>query len=297
MKAGNFLKYFILAVIAINVAILAIALLPGLSTKPIPLPNPNGYDDFVKAGQSLSGSISDSGAMSRDALTALVSQNENALGFLRTGLTHASRIPADYTIRRQTNMMYVLMSFKSCAFLLCAEGRLSELDGRTNDAAKIYLDTVRFGQASSRGGVMIDRLVGIACETIGLRKLQPLSQVLPAKNCAEVAHALEDIDSKEETPEQMLVDEAIYVRKTATVPQQLGGLIMFKAIRDMRKKSVAKLNAATLHRRQVMLDFASRACELDKGHRPTNIADLVPAYLKAIPQKSHPPTPHFRSPK
>jgi hypothetical protein len=35
---------------------------------------------------------------------------------------------------------------------------------------------------------------------------------------------------------------------------------------------------------QLIIDLASRAYELDKGHRPANLADLVPDYLKAIPQ-------------
>jgi hypothetical protein len=284
MKAGNFLKYFILAVVAANIAIVACVFLGGLSIKPTPLPNPNGYDDFVKAGQLLNGSILDYGTMSRDALTALISQNENALRFLRIGLTHDSRIPADYSIRRQTNMASVLMSFKSSAFLLTAEGRLAELDGRTNDAAKIYLDTVRFGQASSRGGVIIDRLVGTACEIIGLRKLQPLSPVLPAKNCAEIARALEDIDAREESPGDMIAQEKIYVNKTTSFPWRVAQIIAFKDVRDIRKKSIDKLNANTLSRRQVMLNFAARAYELDQGHRPTNVADLVPTYLNATPK-------------
>jgi hypothetical protein len=52
----------------------------------------------------------------------------------------------------------------------------------------------------------------------------------------------------------------------------------------MTQKYVNQLNANTLHRRQVILDFAARAYELDKGHRPTNVADVAPEYLKVIPQ-------------
>ena len=33
-----------------------------------------------------------------------------------------------------------------------------------------------------------------------------------------------------------------------------------------------------------MLALAARAYELDKGHPPASAADLVPDYLKAIPQ-------------
>ena len=36
--------------------------------------------------------------------------------------------------------------------------------------------------------------------------------------------------------------------------------------------------------RQLIIDLAARAYELDKGHRPTSVTDLVPDYLKAIPQ-------------
>jgi hypothetical protein len=33
-----------------------------------------------------------------------------------------------------------------------------------------------------------------------------------------------------------------------------------------------------------MLDLAARAFELDKGHPPASASDLVPEYLKAVPQ-------------
>jgi hypothetical protein len=36
--------------------------------------------------------------------------------------------------------------------------------------------------------------------------------------------------------------------------------------------------------RHLMVDFASRAYELDKGHPPASLAVLVPAYLQAVPQ-------------
>jgi hypothetical protein len=35
---------------------------------------------------------------------------------------------------------------------------------------------------------------------------------------------------------------------------------------------------------QLTIDLAARAYEQDKGHHPASPADLVPDYLKAIPQ-------------
>jgi competence protein ComGC len=34
----------------------------------------------------------------------------------------------------------------------------------------------------------------------------------------------------------------------------------------------------------LIINLAARAYELDKGHRPASLNDLVPDYLKTIPQ-------------
>jgi hypothetical protein len=38
--------------------------------------------------------------------------------------------------------------------------------------------------------------------------------------------------------------------------------------------------------RQLMIDLASRAFELEKGHRPASNTDLVPEYLRSVPKSS-----------
>jgi hypothetical protein len=45
-----------------------------------------------------------------------------------------------------------------------------------------------------------------------------------------------------------------------------------------------KLNIQEQKTRQLLIALAARAYELDKGHPPTSTADLVPEYLKAVPQ-------------
>jgi competence protein ComGC len=45
-----------------------------------------------------------------------------------------------------------------------------------------------------------------------------------------------------------------------------------------------RFNKQVAQTRQLLIDLAARAYELDKGHRPANLNDLVPDYLKAIPQ-------------
>ena len=43
-------------------------------------------------------------------------------------------------------------------------------------------------------------------------------------------------------------------------------------------------HAARRHPKFKALELAARAYELEEGERPKSIADLVPAYLKAVPQ-------------
>jgi hypothetical protein len=283
MKPGKILNYVILAVVAANLAIVAVVFLPALSSKPTPLPNPNGYDDFVKAGRLLDYQTLDYTTLDRQGLMHLISDNEATLKLLRSGLSHESRVPDNYSKDYITGVMTILPSFKQCVFVLCAEGKLAQLEGRTNDAAKIYLDAIRFGQESSRGGVLINRLVGIACENLGLRVLQPLSQSLDARQCADVARTLEGIDAKEEPIAEMFAHEKIYISKVSGLRERFAELVSYRSLQATKKRVTEKVNANTKNRRQVMVDFAARAYELDKGRRAASLAELVPAYLKAVP--------------
>ena len=60
-----------------------------------------------------------------------------------------------------------LADLKRLAHLLTDEGRLREMENGSADAAHSYLDAIRFGNEMSRGGFIINRLVGVACEAIG----------------------------------------------------------------------------------------------------------------------------------
>jgi len=64
-----------------------------------------------------------------------------------------------------TGMVNNLARLKQLAQLLAAEGRLREMDNDTAGAALIYAEIIHFGNETSRGGFIINRLVGIACES------------------------------------------------------------------------------------------------------------------------------------
>ena len=282
MPRRLFKLVLILAGFAIVATLCFVALKTNREPPLVPMPNPNGYDDFVKAAGMLTGNPAYD-TMSQTELAVAVAANREALKLVRAGFAHECRVVLDYSPTGQKSLDS-LASFKREAFALRAEGRLAEMEGRTNDAARIYLDGVRFAQEVCRGGVIIHKLVGVACETIAAQRLAALTGSLDAQQCREMARDLEAIDAKEEPPETVLLEEKNWSRRMFGWKGELQALIADKLMRPVRTNLLKKARGATLSRRQMIVGFAARVYELEKGKRPEKIADLVPGYLKAIPK-------------
>ena len=159
-----------------------------------------------------------------------------------------------------------------------------EMDGRTNDAAGIYLEGIRYGAELGRGGVLISELVSIACENVAMSRLQRLSDSVTAGKCREIAAALQTVDAREEPIAGTLEDERLWSKRTFGIRGQFESLLMHKQQAAMTARAVAKIQATQLRRRQLILDFTAQAYELEKGKPPQSVADLVPEYLKAVPK-------------
>jgi hypothetical protein len=274
-------KYVVLAVIVVNVAIIAYVFL-GSGTPPAQLlPNPNGYDDFVRAGQMVKGDPDNYAQMSKQELAALVATNAGTLKLLRLGLSRECVMPVQYETNYHEKVITELSSFKAMALLLRGEGLLAELEGRSNDAANIYLEGTKFGQESTRGGLLMSKLVDVACESIAMYPLTRLMPGLGAEQCRETAKVLESIDTKEEPLPEILQREKLWTRETFGFKMQLVGSLFNGPIHDT---AVSRMQTTQHTRRKLMIDFAARAYELEKGKPPQSVTDLVPDYLKAVPK-------------
>ena len=161
--------------------------------------------------------------------------------------------------------------FEVLAQAFAAEGKLAELENRPGDAAKSYLDTIRFGHELSRGGVIIDSLVGIAVQAIGLGPLEKLPRKLDAKSCREIAATLEAIESKREPATVIFQQERVWVRQTFGWKAQILHLISFRQTQAARQKSAARMAAIQARTRVVLVDLRSRASELENAARPENL--------------------------
>jgi hypothetical protein len=279
---AKLLTGFFVAAVLLVVATLVFTLSQPAPAPP-PLPNPNGYDELVQATRMLADSTSDWSTMNEEDLRTLVSTNAEALKLARTGLTLPCQVPLGYSAQQQdywTN----LARLKRLAQAMAAEGQLAELESRPADAAEAYLAAIRMGHAIHDGGLLIDSLVAMAIEAIGMVRLERLVSALDAKQCRKAAAVLESCESRPESMDGVIARERKWALRAYGLKGRIEYLVQFRNIRQTERGAIAKLQTTQIRLRRLLIDLAARAYELEKNERPKRLADLVPAYLKAIPQ-------------
>jgi hypothetical protein len=250
-----------------------------------PLPNPNGYEDLVKAGAMADDNTGDYYEMKLEELRRLVAKNSDALQAARTGLQEDCAVPLQFSENYMSQHLSELADYKRLAQAFVAEGRLAEMENRPGDAAKSFLDAIHLGHKSAHGGILIDQLVGTAIEAMGVSQLQKLVDQLDAKMCHETAATLETLDSQRQTWDEVMQQERDWSRRTFPgLGNELGRLISRNSLNKAFLKAEQRLDNQESKTRQLIIDLAARAYELDKGHPPASATDLVPDYLKAVPQ-------------
>ena len=257
----------------------------GPAAPPTPLPNPNGYDDFLKAAAAVTLNAGNYNTMSNEALRELVSTNAESLRLLRLGLTRQCAVPPDTALTNIPGLMTDLAGMKRLAQLLAAEGLLHQQDNQPVEAAHTYLDAIRFGNAISRGGVLISRLVGVACEAIGRAPLAKLVPRLPVAEDRQLIAELEKIDRTRVSWDEVRAAERRYARHyMARQANPIVWIVGWWQNRSAIKRARARHNAVIAQERLLMSELALRCYYADKGSAPACLEDLVPHYLSKVPQ-------------
>jgi hypothetical protein len=273
---------FALAVGAVLVALLTFTV--GRSPAPPPSPNPNGYNDFVKAGAAVLGNIGDFQNLDRDSLAALVSTNAEPLRLLHLGLTRQCVMPRDAALTNNAGLTQ-LGGMKRLLQLLAAEGRWREMENQPADAARSYVDAIRFGNEISRGGFLITRLVGIACEAIGYT---PLAKLAPSVNPDEtrtVLTALDKLDAGRVTWAEVQQGERRFMRYQ--IRKQLNPIVWVMGwwgTRQVMQKAETKHKAVVARERVLEVELALRCYQAEQGHPPARLDELATNYLSHVPE-------------
>jgi hypothetical protein len=272
----------------ITALVLIYALWPEPKVDPTPsLPSPNGYDDFIKAGQLAATISGDFSQMTTEELRSTLATNREPLRLARLGLQRECRVPTEDSMAYVQTHISDLSSIKRLAQLLSAEGRLAEVEIRYDAAAKIHIEIMHLGQASARGGLIIDKLVGVAVENIGIERLARVVGQLDTQSCRATIAILEEIDARNDVAAVYLKRDRKWVKATYGVSDWIRAAWIYKSLNPFRNNDQtfsSRLLKTDRRRRQLLLDLAARAYELEHGKRPLRAEDLVPSVLRAVPK-------------
>jgi hypothetical protein len=287
MLRNPHLLLIVLVVVVVLANVWLIAFTLGRPPATPPLPNPNGYDDLVKAAGLVTGDVFNADALDHEELRALVATNTESLRLLRLGLTRQCALPHDSVLAIGPGMADHVKALYRLANLLEAEGRLREIDDRRGDALQSYVDSIRLGSEMSRGGFVAHRLTGCACEADGCIRLSRLAPTLDPKEARWVIAELEKIDSATVPWEEVRRNEFGFHQY-----QVRNSLNPFKSAmirwqgRHPIKVAEMRHNKLAAHLRLLTAELALRCYRSEQLRAPSNLGQLVPKYLQRVPTDS-----------
>jgi hypothetical protein len=125
---------------------------------------------------------------------------------------------------------------------------------------------------------------------MGLGPIKVLLAKLDVRQCREAAQTLQKTDERAESFQDILRRDRRRMRHYG-VRGWIDELRYFRETRQVDQKAATKFEDIQNERRQLIVDLAARAYELETGKRPASVAELVPMFLKAVPVNAHSGTP------
>jgi hypothetical protein len=257
----------------------------GFSVPPLPpMPNPNGYDDLIKAATMLAPDVASYNTTNLDELQTVIATDAAALELARAGLQKKCRVPFDYNDPKLKFGTVRLPGMRHLEYGFIAEGNLAEIQGHPEQAVKSYLDMIRLANEVSRGGALIDQLVSIAIERGGTEELQRLLPQLDAKTCCETAVTLEKLDAQRQTWDDVMWQEHYWSHKAFPgIWPQIMRIMQYNSLKKTYATSKHDFETQQTITRELAIDFATRAYGLENRHPPVKVTDLATNYLRTIP--------------
>jgi hypothetical protein len=293
------IRKLLLSLGAIFVLVLTATVALMVSTAPqpvsfLPLPNPNGYDDLLSGAKLATG---DAWQVMTNAdpaaLRDFLAKNTEPLRLIHLGLTRQCSTPTEVWVTNFDVVFNDLPSLKRAALLLETEGKNAELENRLSDAAQAYLNTIHFGDDISRGGFLVNRLVGIACESIGCDALVKLAPKLNCDQMRPIIVDLEQIDRTGVTWGETLQGENTFAQYQLRRLNPFQRIVMLSMNQAGKKKAEVKNQVITARLRLLTTELALRCYQSEQGKAAESLEQLVPKYLKAVPQDPFKPGPLF----
>jgi hypothetical protein len=282
---GTALARWAAAGVFVLVALFPLALLYRLLMPPpfpiISVPQPNGFDDLVAAGKMLgeaAGSRLEQWSNLTDAqLQSRLAGSEAAFERMRRGLErpcvnpHVRDWPAAY--------------FQPLITFAGARAEMARRTGTLDERLTAYWDYLRVSHEATRG-TGVHWYSGYASgESSSISGLWDVRKKLSAPQCIDLAAKLSKFDSRRQSWEGQRAQQRIFDANRdwkshlPVILADWSGTDLYKDIQGHQQyfSSIIQL-------RMLILELGLRAHQLDHGSLPTNLEELVPAYLPAVPQ-------------
>ena len=192
------------------------------------VPKDNAYDDYVAAAKSLVreqeiGAWWQTDARPMTGFGALLEANAAALSQWRAGLGKQCLLPEAPPLPRTRRDLAqfsasgeIRAGLRNLARLAILSGRAREARGEYGPALQTYCDVIKFGQDLSRGGLLIDRLVGIAIQAMAHREVREClaARQAQARDIEELIGRLGALRADRVPLADTIAEEYVYSRQT-----------------------------------------------------------------------------------
>ncbi len=253
------------------------------------LPNPNGYDDFVRAGGMVAGKTSAVNFEDATQVATFAAQNSVVLAQVRAGLNKKCLVPVEFKTGWMGRHTREIMALGEAANALKILAREREAAGAIDEAASIWLDEMRLGMEARRGGVIIDYEVGASTEYWSIKHLHQLVSRLDQTHCQNMLRMLKGLASTVPAWSDVKRQERRWKWLGSGWWQSWDGIK--KMVDDVfsgpsvesQTPTSDRLRELSAAQGKLMLALARRAFELEQGRPPANDTELVPRYLLRLP--------------
>jgi hypothetical protein len=193
-------------------------------------------------------------------------------------------VPVQYSIESFSLRGPDFSALRKLRSALLVEGRLAEREGRTDDAIRSYLDIVRLGPATARGGRFMELTFAETLEGMGSEELHRMGAMLAPRQCREIIKVLLPVANDWEPLDVILDRGRTFDENTLGWQRKLRRLV------SPPRRLTASDSLFTYARRErtkrqlLICELALRAHRVECGNFPERLADLIPQYLSAVPE-------------
>jgi hypothetical protein len=233
----------------------------------------------VLGGEIEQTSLFESEQPAEEDLRSFINTNWARLEAAHAALNLPHLVSVDYETDHLTLDLKRLGNLRQLSRAMVVEGDLALLEGRPDDAARCYLDTIRLARVIAHGGLLINMVFGNAVDGHGLSKLRDARTSLSTPATRSALEELQRLDDERDPVADVLEREDIWQRRVSG----WAGRLSFRAQGDYLQRAIESPKAAISKTHLLIGALAVQLYQLEHGQPPERLEDLVPQFLSRTP--------------